>query len=145
MDWLHQTVSVGKGLGFPMEIVGPERIRALHGAISHPPDGNPLTGPAPGPKNYWCCCGTQIGIGWGLGLTRELARWMVHGAADISMREFYLRQFGPYADHEYRITKAKEDYLLGDEIPFQLFNRLDARLVKPSPTYYDLKAEGAVF
>ena len=58
--------------------------RDVHGAISHPPDGNPLIGPAPGVNNYWCCCGTQIGIGWGPGLTRELARWIVHGAADIS-------------------------------------------------------------
>ena len=31
------------------------------------PDGNPLIGPAPGVRNYWCCCGTQIGIGWGPG------------------------------------------------------------------------------
>ena len=30
LDWLHQTISVGKGLGFPMEIVSPERIRELH-------------------------------------------------------------------------------------------------------------------
>jgi glycine/D-amino acid oxidase-like deaminating enzyme len=28
--------------------------REVHGAISHPPDGNPLIGPAPGVKNYWC-------------------------------------------------------------------------------------------
>jgi hypothetical protein len=69
--------------------------RDVHGAISHPPDGNPLIGPAPGVRNYWCCCGTQIGIGWGPGLTRELARWMVHGAADISMRDYDPRRFGP--------------------------------------------------
>lgn len=119
--------------------------RAVHGAISHPPDGNPLIGPAPGLRNYWCCCGTQIGIGWGPGLTRELARWMVHGAADVSMREFDPRRFGPYADHEFQIAKAKEDYLLRHEIPFPHFNRLDARPVKPSPLYDDLKAEGAVF
>jgi dimethylglycine dehydrogenase len=48
-------------------------------------------------RNYWCCCGTQIGIGWGPGLTRELARWMVHGAADISMRDYDPRRFGEYA------------------------------------------------
>ncbi len=119
--------------------------REVHGAISHPPDGNPLIGPAPGLKNYWCCCGTQIGIGWGPGLTRELARWMVHGAADINMREFDPRRFGPYADKTYQITKAKEDYLLRHEIPFPFFNRLDARPVKPSALYDDLKAEGAVF
>jgi dimethylglycine dehydrogenase len=119
--------------------------RAVHGAISHPPDGNPLIGPAPGLRNYWCCCGTQIGIGWGPGLTRELARWMVHGAADINMREFDPRRFGPYADQAFQVAKAKEDYLLRHEIPFPHFNRLDARPVKPSPLYNDLKAEGAVF
>jgi len=119
--------------------------REVHGAVSHPPDGNPLVGPAPGTKNYWCACGTQIGIGWGPGLTRELARWMVHGAADISMREFDPRRFGNYATKEWQVTKAKEDYCLRHEIPFPHFNRLAGRPIKPSPFYQRLKAKGAVF
>ncbi len=119
--------------------------REVHGAISHPPDGNPLIGPAPGVTNYWCCCGTQIGIGWGPGLTRELARWMVHGAADISMREFDPRRFGSYATKDWQVIKAKEDYCLRHEIPFPHFNRLAGRPVKPSPLYDRLKAAGAVF
>ena len=119
--------------------------REVHGAISHPPDGNPLIGPAPGVKNYWCCCGTQIGIGWGPGLTRELARWMVHGAADISMREFDPRRFGNYANKEWQVIKAKEDYCLRHEIPFPHFNRLAGRPIKPSPLYERLKAKGAVY
>ncbi len=118
--------------------------REVHGAISHPPDGNPLIGPAPGVQNYWCCCGTQIGIGWGPGLTRELARWMVHGAADISMREFDPRRFGAYATKEWQVVKAEEDYCLRHEIPFPHFNRLAGRPVKPSPLYETLKAKGAV-
>ena len=117
----------------------------MHGAISHPPDGNPLIGPAPGVKNYWCCCGTQIGIGWGPGLTRELARWMVHGAADISMRDYDPRRFGSYATKEWQVIKAKEDYCLRHEIPFPHFNRLDGRPVKPSPLYDILKDKGAVY
>jgi dimethylglycine dehydrogenase len=119
--------------------------REVHGAISHPPDGNPLIGPVAGGKNYWCCCGTQIGIGWGPGLTRELARWMVHGAADISMREYDPRRFGPYATKDWQVIKAKEDYCLRHEIPFPHFNRLAGRPVKPSPLYERLKAKGAVF
>lgn len=119
--------------------------REVHGAISHPPDGNPLIGPAPGLKNYWCCCGTQIGIGWGPGLTRELARWIVSGSPEINMREFDPRRFGPYADQKYQITKAKEDYLLRHEIPFPHFNRLEGRPVKPSALYEECRAEGAVF
>ena len=119
--------------------------REVHGAISHPPDGNPLIGPAPGVRNYWCCCGTQIGIGWGPGLTRELARWMVHGAADISMREFDPRRFGSYANRDWQVIKAKEDYCLRHEIPYPHFNRLAGRPVKPSPLYDRLEARGAVF
>ncbi|MEL6808095.1 MAG: FAD-dependent oxidoreductase [Pseudomonadota bacterium] len=118
--------------------------RDVHGAISHPPDGNPLIGPAPGVRNYWCCCGTQIGIGWGPGLTRELARWMVHGAADISMRDYDPRRFGSYATKDWQVVKAREDYCLRHEIPFPHFNRLAGRPVKPSPLHDILKARGAV-
>lgn len=118
--------------------------RDVHGAISHPPDGNPLIGPAPGVRNYWCCCGTQIGIGWGPGLTRELARWMVHGAADISMRDYDPRRFGSYATKEWQVVKAREDYCLRHETPFPHFNRLGGRPIKPSPLYELLKAKGAV-
>ncbi|GAB5446254.1 MAG: FAD-dependent oxidoreductase [Gymnodinialimonas sp.] len=118
--------------------------RDVHGAISHPPDGNPLIGPAPGVRNYWCCCGTQIGIGWGPGLTRELARWMVHGAADISMREYDPRRFGSYATKDWQVVKAEEDYCLRHEIPFPHFNRLAGRPIKPSPLYDLLKDKGAV-
>ncbi|WP_371226884.1 FAD-dependent oxidoreductase [Roseovarius sp. 2305UL8-3] len=119
--------------------------RDVHGAISHPPDGNPLIGPAPGVRNYWCCCGTQIGIGWGPGLTRELARWMVHGAADISMRDYDPRRFGSYANKEWQVIKAEEDYCLRHEIPFPHFNRLAGRPIKPSPLYERLKEKGAVY
>ena len=105
--------------------------RVVHGAISHPPDGNPLIGPAPGVRNYWACCGCQIGIGWGPGLTRELARWMVHGAADISMREFDPRRFGSYAQKPWQIIKAREDYCLRHEIPYPHFNRTEGRPIKP--------------
>ncbi|MEM9579494.1 MAG: FAD-dependent oxidoreductase [Pseudomonadota bacterium] len=118
--------------------------REVHGAISHPPDGNPLIGPAPGVRNYWCCCGTQIGIGWGPGLTRELARWMVHGAADISMRDYDPRRFGSYATKAWQVVKAEEDYCLRHEIPFPHFNRLAGRPIKPSPLYDLLRSKGAV-
>ena len=139
MPWLEESLNrmpIFADLGITREV---------HGAISHPPDGNPLIGPAPGVRNYWCCCGTQIGIGWGPGLTRELARWMVHGAADISMRDYDPRRFGSYATKDWQVVKAKEDYCLRHEIPFPHFNRLAGRPIKPSPLYDVLKAKGAVF
>ena len=119
--------------------------RTVHGAISHPPDGNPLIGPAAAAPNYWCCCGTQIGIGWGPALTRELARWMVHGSSDISMREFDPRRFGGYASKSWQRIKGREDYCLRHEIPFPHFNRLQGRPVQPNPLYTTLREKGAVF
>ncbi|MBE8158540.1 MAG: FAD-dependent oxidoreductase, partial [Betaproteobacteria bacterium] len=117
---------------------------AVHGAISHPPDGMPLVGPAPGLRNYWCCCGCQIGIGWGPGLAAQLARWMTAGAADISMREFDPRRFGREANREYQTAKAREDYILRHEIPFPHFNRLAARPGEQSSLYEILQKKGAV-
>ena len=139
MPWLEE------GLNRMLILADLGISRVVHGAISHPPDGNPLIGPAPGVRNYWCCCGTQIGIGWGPGLTRELARWMAHGTADISMRDYDPRRFGPYATKDWQVIKAREDYCLRHEIPYPHFNRLAGRPIKPSPLYDTLKNRGAVF
>ena len=139
MPWLEQAMD-------RMPVLANLGIRrVVHGAISHSPDGNPLIGPVAGTPNYWCCCGTQIGIGWGPGLTRALAQWIVHGSADISMREFDPRRFGAYAVKNWQIVKAKEDFELRHEIPFPHYNRLAGRPVICSPLYDRLKEKGAVF
>lgn len=125
MPWLEESLNrmpVFADLGIQREV---------HGAISHPPDGNPRIGPAPGVRNYWCCCGTQIGIGWGPGLTRQLARWMVLGAAGILMRDYDPRRFGAFATKDWQVKKAHEDYKLRHDIPFPHFNRLAGRSIKP--------------
>ncbi|MEM8580264.1 MAG: aminomethyltransferase family protein, partial [Pseudomonadota bacterium] len=53
--------------------------------------------------------------------------------------------FGSYANKEWQVVKAKEDYCLRHEIPFPHFNRLAGRPIKPSPLYKRLRDEGAVF
>lgn len=69
---------------------------------------------------------------------------MVHGAADISMRDYDPRRFGSYATKDWQVIKAEEDYCLRHEIPFPHFNRLAGRPIKPSPLHEMLKAKGAV-
>ncbi|MDJ0950587.1 MAG: FAD-dependent oxidoreductase [Alphaproteobacteria bacterium] len=120
--------------------------QVVHGAITHPPDGNMLLGPS-GVRNFWLCCGSQVGIAWGPGAGKYLAQWMVHGAADISMASFDPRRFGARIDDAYRIGKAKEDYLLRHEIPFPALDRPGYRPShsKTSPLYAVLKDEGAVY
>ncbi len=120
--------------------------RVVHGAITHPPDGQMLLGPS-GRRNLWLCCGSQVGIAWGPGAGKYLAQWMVHGAADISMASFDPRRFGARIDDDYRIGKAKEDYLLRHEIPFPHLDRPAHRPShsKTSPLYETLKDKGAVY
>ena len=120
--------------------------RVVHGAITHPPDGNMLLGPS-SLRNFWLCCGSQVGIAWGPGAGKYLAQWMVHGAADISMTSFDPRRFGARIDDSYRIEKAKEDYLLRHEIPFPHLDRPGCRPghSKTSPLYDRLAAKGAVY
>jgi len=69
---------------------------------------------------------------------------MVRGAGDSSMRDYVPRRFGSYANKEWQVIKAKEDYCLRHEIPFPHFNRLAGRPVKPSPLYDRLTEKGAV-
>ena len=140
MPWLENALE-------RMPILADKGIKSVvHGAITHPPDGNMLLGPS-GLKNFWCCCGSQVGIAWGPGAGKYLAQWMVHGAADVSMRSFDPRRFGARIDDDYRINKAKEDYLLRHEIPYPHLDRPDLRPShsKLSPLYQVLKDKGAVY
>jgi dimethylglycine dehydrogenase len=82
----------------------------ISGAITHTPDGVYLSGPAPGPRNYWMHCGASIGICQAGGAGKYLAQWMVHGQAEINMREFDPRRFGSWASKEYTTTVAIADY-----------------------------------
>lgn len=119
--------------------------RTVHGAITHPPDGNMLLGPVPGLPNCWCACGSQIGIAWGPGSGKYLAQWMVHGAPEVSLRAFDPARYGDFAKGDYREVKAREDYILRHEVPFPGFNRMAGRPVKPTSLYEILKDRGAVF
>ena len=118
--------------------------REVHGAIPMPPDGHMLLGPAPGLKNYWCCCGSHVGIAWGPGAGKYLAQWMVHGSAEINMRDFDPRRFGDYADRDYQIDRAKEDYVLRHEIAYHGRQRETGRPKKTSPLYDRLCEAGAI-
>ncbi len=82
----------------------------ISGAITHTPDGVYLSGPAHGPKNYWMHTGASIGICQGAGAGKYLAQWMVHGQAEINMREFDPRRFGDWAGKAYTEEVAVADY-----------------------------------
>ncbi len=119
--------------------------RVVHGAIAHPPDGGMLLGPAPGLPTYWCAAGIPVGIAWGPGAGKYLAQWMVHGTAEVNMRPFDPRRYGPWTGFDYAVEKVKEDYILRHETPFPHRDRPAARPVKASPLYERLAQAGAVY
>ena len=84
--------------------------RAVHGAITHTPDANPLLGPAPGLDNFWMCTGSSIGIAQGAGSGKYLAQWMVHGDSEINMTPVDPRRFGNWTTQEYTRAKSIQDY-----------------------------------
>lgn len=119
--------------------------RIINGAIPHTPDGAPLLGPAANLKNFWMCCGSSFGIAQGAGSGKYLAQWMLHGDAEINMLEFDPRRFGPFADADYRRSKAHQDYQLTFTTRGPGAEEPAGRPKRVSPLYAKLKEAGAVY
>ncbi len=120
-------------------------LRTVPGGITHTPDGNFMTGPAPGLKNYWMCCGAAIGICQGGGAGKYLAQWMVHGQAEVNMAQLDPRRFGDWAAGEYCRTKAIDEYehMYAVMAPGEHLD--SARPLRTTPLYEKLKAKGAQY
>ena len=104
MPWLERATE-------RLPLFGKAGVKSIiSGAITHTPDGVYLSGPAHGPKNYWMHCGASIGICQGGGAGKYLAQWMVHGQAEINMREFDPRRFGKWATKDYTAEVSVADY-----------------------------------
>ncbi|MEZ5831961.1 MAG: FAD-dependent oxidoreductase [Dongiaceae bacterium] len=119
--------------------------RVVNGGITYTADGSMLVGPAPGQKNYWLCCGASVGIACGPGAGKYLAQWIVHGAADISMRAFDPRRFGRWADYEYAVARTTEEYAIRLRLPFPQDQRRAKRDIKRSGAHDHTKRLGAIY
>jgi dimethylglycine dehydrogenase len=117
----------------------------VSGAITHTPDGVYLSGPTPGPRNYWMHCGASIGICQGGGAGKYLAQWMVHGQAEINMREFDPRRFGSWATKDYTTEVSVADYHHMYYCYKPAEQHEAGRGLRKSSLYEKLKAHGAQF
>ena len=139
MPWLEKAAE-----RFPL--FGQMGIKAVvSGAITHTPDGVYLSGPAPGPRNYWMHCAASIGICQGGGAGKYLAQWMVHGQAEINMREFDPRRFGNWATKEYTTAVAIADYHHMYYCYKPAEQHSEGRDLRHSSLHTKLKAHGAQF
>ena len=119
--------------------------RSVPGGITHTPDGNFMTGPAPGLKNYWMCCGAAIGICQGGGAGKYLAQWMVHGQAEVNMASLDPRRFGDWAAGDYCRAKAIEEYQHMYALMAPGEHLESGRPLRTTPLYEKLKGKGAQF
>ena len=131
-----------------MPVLEPLGIKqVICGAISYPPDGEPLLGPS-GVPNFWQMVGVQVGIADGPGLGRELARWMVHGTTGVSVRAYDARRFG-YIDRDdvmsYGRAKGTEDHQYRHQTPLPGLERPAARPYRTTGLFGRLHGKGAVF
>ena len=131
-----------------MPVLEPLGIKqVICGAITYPPDGEPLLGPS-GVPNFWQMVGVQVGIADGPGLGRELARWMVHGSTAVSVRAYDARRFGfiDAADvTSYGNVKGTEDHEYRHQNPLPGLERPAGRPYRTTPLYGRLRDKGAVF
>ena len=139
MPWLEKATK-------RLPIFGKTGVKSIiSGAITHTPDGVYLSGPAHGPKNYWMHCGASIGICQSGGAGKFLAQWMVHGQAEINMREFDPRRFGTWATKDYTTEVSIADYHHMYYCYKPGEQHLVGRGLRKSALYDTLKAEGAQF
>jgi dimethylglycine dehydrogenase len=84
--------------------------QTINGPFTFGPDGNPMIGPVPGMKNYWCAVGVMAGFcqGGGVGLT--MAEWMIDGEPSIDVWAMDVARFGDWTSPDWGTVKSTENY-----------------------------------
>ena len=118
--------------------------QAINGPFTFGPDGNPMIGPVPGMKNYWCAVGVMAGFcqGGGVGLT--MAEWMIDGEPSIDVWAMDVARFGDWASPDWGTVKSTENYERRFVMTFPNETLPKGRLQKTTALYDRLIAKGAV-
>ncbi len=144
VDWIKYTLSVGKGLGHHMEIVGPERIAELHpfynldgvkAALYTPHDGHfdPAGVAFAMAKGARMMGGTVIRHNRVTGITPAGDGFVVHtekgdieAGIVVNSGGTYARQIGEWVGLDLPIANMLHHYLITDNVPE--FEALDQEL-----------------
>jgi dimethylglycine dehydrogenase len=78
----------------------------VNGAFTFSPDGNPLVGPVPGKRGYWCACAVMAGFLQGGGVGKSLAEWMIHGEPEADVYGMDVARYGDYATNKQYIKET---------------------------------------
>ena len=78
----------------------------VNGAFTFSPDGNPLMGPVPDKKGYWCACAVMAGFLQGGGVGKSLAEWMIYGEPEADVFGMDVARYGKYAENKQYIKET---------------------------------------
>lgn len=78
----------------------------VNGAFTFSPDGNPLVGPVPGKRGYWCACAVMAGFLQGGGVGKSLAEWIIHGEPEADVYGMDVARYGKFAENKQYIKET---------------------------------------
>lgn len=126
-----------------LETAGIKRV--ISGPFTFAPDGNPLVGPVPGLRNYWCACAVMAGFSQGGGVGLALAEWMVQGEPSRDVFAMDVARFGDYCTRPYIRVKVRESYQRRFAISYPNEELPAGRPLVTTPAYGVWRAQNAVF
>ncbi len=118
--------------------------RWVNGAFTFTPDGNPLVGPVPGLKNYWCACGVMAGFSQGGGVGLALAQWIISGEPEADIYGMDLARYGKFASNRPYLKATTGQFYAGRYLISYPNQQLPAgRPLRTPPAYDVMTREGA--
>ncbi|MEM6488585.1 MAG: FAD-dependent oxidoreductase [Pseudomonadota bacterium] len=116
----------------------------VNGAFTFSPDGNPLVGPVPGVRNYWCACAVMAGFLQGGGVGKSLAEWMIHGEPEADVYGMDIARYGPFAENREYIRQTTGQFYSRRFVMTYPNEQLPAgRPLKMAPAHSEMTAAGA--
>ena len=119
--------------------------RVVNGPMIFSPDLNPLLGPYPGLRNYWCACGVMTAFSQAGAVGMLLTNWMMEGDPGLDIFMWDLTRFGPWAGKSYTRARTADMYSTRFKTLYPYEDRKAGRPVKTTPVYEVQKSRGAVF
>ena len=133
-------------------IMGFERYPALqevgvktwvNGAFTFSPDGNPLVGPVPGKRGYWCACAVMAGFLQGGGVGKTIAEWMIHGEPEADAWPMDVARYGKFAENKQYIKETTGQFYSRRFVMSYPNEQLPAgRPLKMAPAHDAMTADG---
>ncbi len=119
--------------------------RVVNGPMIFSPDLNPLVGPYPGLRGYWCACGVMTAFSQAAAVGKVLSDWIIEGDPGFDFFMWDVTRFGEWAGTAYAKAKSADMYTTRTLPLYPYEERTAGRPVRTTPIYPVLRDAGAVF